>query len=159
MPVLRVSSNARTTDATQICVQNKEKEVIHHIVGSRSVELHWRMLWIQNCMYVQGETGRVLRKGCCSWEFSGLRMSAWEESLERIAEEPHSCGIRNVCQLKSLETGSVWEKKCHACLFWLSIADHYSQFFLFKGTFLKHHMLVSIEIISIKIIGFRHTRY
>jgi len=42
----------------------------------------------------------------------------------------------------------------------LSISDLRSQFFLCKGTFLKHHMLVFINYVknSIKIIGFRHTK-
>lgn len=62
MPVLKVSSNARTTDAAQTSVQNKEKEVIHNMVGSRSVELQRRMLWMQNCLLVQEETGEYLSK-------------------------------------------------------------------------------------------------
>lgn len=142
MPVLNVSCNAITTDATQTCVQNKEKEVIHHTVVSRSVELQWRVLWMQNCMQVKGETGQVLRKGCCLWEFSGLRMSAREESSKRIAEELRSRWCQNMLQVEIVGN---WECMTDevSCMVILSISDHCSQFSLCKGTFLKHHVLVS----------------
>lgn len=88
-----------------------------------------------------------------------LRME--DVCVRRTANEPHS---RQCQKLLQAEIIGNWEcmrgtvmHACSDCLFLTTVLS----FFLLKGTFLKHHTLFFLNYAkdSIKIIGFRHTKY